>query len=73
MARFATLTGLNNEKFYFNLEHIAYLERVQNSIVPGDYVPSGNYEWTIVHLEGQPEGVPVQEKVGDILTASLKK
>ena len=69
MARFATLTGLDGKELYFNMDKIAYLEKVRTKMAPGDFVPSGNYEWTVVHMEGEVEGVPVQEKCEEILTA----
>jgi len=69
MARFATLTGLGGEEYYFNMDKISYLEKVRTCFVPGEYVATGNYEWTVVHMEGELEGVRVQEKVEDILIA----
>lgn len=68
MARFVGLTGLEGQKYFFNIDRIS-IESVVNYIKPGHYASDGKWHsWTIVREEGQPDRL-VKDHAEDILKA----
>ncbi len=74
MARFVALTGLEGQKYFFNIDRIS-LESVVSYMKPGHHAPDPDakwHSWTIVREEGQPDRL-VEDHVDDILKAMHHK